>query len=193
MMAAGIGAAGRFSDFGSNDYNVAGNEGRMFFWRQGFVWMLKRPWGYGITNFSTYFGILNGQERAAHSSWVQYGVELGIAGLVLFVMLCVVLVKGLRRLRKQAAALRERYPAAKDEEILAGHVLAMLAGVLVTGSFLSNAYYPLMYMALGMAGATLLGSPLTEHLPAPHSAPAAAGHPRARRRLRTFRGQSPAG
>ena len=51
MMAAGIGAGGRFSDFGTNDYNIAGNEGRMFFWRQGFIWMLKRPWGYGIINF----------------------------------------------------------------------------------------------------------------------------------------------
>jgi hypothetical protein len=192
MMASGIGAGGRFSDFGAEDYNIAGNEGRMFFWRQGFVWMLKRPWGYGIANFPTYFGMLNGPERAAHSSWVQYGMELGIAGLALFVTLCVGLVKGLRQLRKLAAALRERHPAAKDEEILAGHMLAMLAGVLVTGSFLSNAYYPLMYMALGMAGATLLGSPLTEHLPAPHPAPAAPGHPRARRRLRSFPGQTPA-
>jgi hypothetical protein len=34
--------------------------------------------------------------------------------------------------------------------------------VLVTGSFLSNAYYPLMYMALGMAAATMLGSPLND-------------------------------
>lgn len=192
MMASGIGAGGRFSDFGAEDYNIAGNEGRMFFWKQGFVWMLKRPWGYGIANFPTYFGMLNGPERAAHSSWVQYGMELGIAGLVLFVTLCVGLVKGLRQLRKLAAALRERHPAAKDEEILAGHMLAMLAGVLVTGTFLSNAYYPLMYMALGMAGATLLGSPLAEQLATLHPAPAAAGHPRARRRLRSFPGQTQA-
>jgi hypothetical protein len=193
IMASGIGAGARFSDFGTADYNVAGNGGRMFFWRQGFIWMLKRPWGYGITNYSTYFGMLNGEERAAHSSWVQYGVELGIAGLVLFVTLCVVLVKGLRQLRQQAAALREFHPAAKDEEILAGHMLAVLAGVLVTGTFLSNAYYPLMYMALGLAGATLLGSPLAEYLAAARPALPAPGHPRARRQLRNFPGQTPAG
>ena len=38
-------------------------------------------------------------------------------------------------------------------------MMAMMAGTLVTGSFLSNAYYPLMYMMLGIAAASLLGSP----------------------------------
>jgi O-antigen ligase len=137
--------------------------------------------------------MLNGAERAAHSSWVQYGMELGIAGLVLFVMLCVGLVKGLRHLRKKAVALRDRHPAAKDEEVLAGHMLAVLAGVLVTGSFLSNAYYPMMYMALGMAGATLLGSPLADVPAVTPTSPDTLGHPRARRRLRNFPGQAPAG
>ena len=193
MMATGIGAGGRFATFGGEDYNTSGNEGRLFFWRQGFIWMLKRPWGYGISNYSTYFGILNRQERAAHSSWVQYGMELGVAGLVLFVMLCVLLVKGLRQLRLHAAALRAHDPAAKDEEILAGHMLAVMAGVLVTGSFLSNAYYPLMYMSLGLAAAVLIGSPLATAILAAKPAPANIGHPRARRRLRTFPGPAPAG
>ena len=192
MMASGIGAGARFADFGGDDYNIAGNEGRMFFWRQGFVWMLKRPWGYGISNFPTYFGMLNGPERAAHSSWVQYGMELGVAGLVLFTTLCAGLVKGLRRLRKHAAALSDRDPIAKDEQILAGHMLAMLAGVLVTGTFLSTGYHPLMYMALGLAGATLLGSPLADRIREPDTPPVPQGHPRAQRRLRTFAGQTPA-
>ncbi len=193
MMATGIGAGERFADFGSDDYNVSGSEGRLFFWKQGFIWMLKRPWGYGISNFSTYFGILNGQERAAHSTWVQYGMELGVAGLVLFVTLCVLLVKGLRRLRAHATLLRTQHPAAKDEEVLTGHMLAVLAGVLVTGTFLSNAYYPLMYMSLGMAAAVLIGSPLAGTVPAAPPAAASVGHPRARRRLRTFPGPAPAG
>jgi hypothetical protein len=124
---------------------------------------------------------------------VQYGMELGVAGLVLFVMLCAGLVKGLRLLRKKAVALRDQHPAAKDEEILAGHMLAVLAGVLVTGSFLSNAYYPMMYMALGMAGATLLGSPLADVPSLTPASPVPIGHPRARRRLRNFPGQAPAG
>ncbi|HEY4099465.1 MAG TPA: O-antigen ligase family protein [Gemmatimonadales bacterium] len=188
MMATGIGAGARFSDFSSDDYNVSGNEGRLYFWKQGMIWMIKRPWGYGISNFSTYFGMLNGEERAAHSSWVQYGMELGVAGLVLFILLCYSLVKGLRAIRKRAAARRAIDPEAKTEETLAGHMLAMLTGVLVTGTFLSNAYYPLMYMALGLAGATVLGSKLPEENPAEQALPPAPGRGVPRRRLRAFPG-----
>ncbi len=148
MMATGIGAAGRFSDFSSNDYNLT-DEGRWFFWKQGFIWMLKRPWGYGIDNYPTFFGMFNGQERAAHSTWVQYGMELGIAGITLFVMLCWWLVKKLRAHRKLAVALSGRVAGAREEAVLAGHMMAMMAAALMTGTFLSNAYYPMMYMALG--------------------------------------------
>jgi hypothetical protein len=157
-MAVKGGASDRFSDFSGDDYNMT-NEGRIFFWKQGMVWMIKRPWGYGIANYPTYFGILNGPERAAHSSWVQYGMELGIAGLITFAALCFGLVAGLRRMRKAAVAGRLTVPDAAVYEVQAGHMLAMLTGVLVTGSFLSNAYYPMMYMTLGMCAATLLGSP----------------------------------
>lgn len=171
-MAIKSGAGDRFSDFGADDYNMT-NEGRIFYWRQGMVWMIKRPWGYGIANFPTYFGLLNGPDRAAHSSWVQYGMELGVAGLVTFVALCAALVNGLRRMRSAAVAARHTVANAGAYEVQAGHMLAVLAGVLVTGTFLSNAYYPMMYMALGMAGATLLGSPF-ETAAAPVAAAASA-------------------
>jgi hypothetical protein len=155
------GQIGRFFDFGTDDYNVAGNEGRLYFWRQGFVWMIKRPWGYGIRNFGTYFGWLNGPDRAAHSMWVQYGMELGVAGLVAIVVLCRFLIKRIRANRLQALAMTHTSgKLAMSEATLGGHVLAMLAATLVTGSFLSNAYYPLTYMALGLAAAVVLGYPL---------------------------------
>lgn len=157
------GQLGRFFDFGTDDYNVSGNEGRFYFWRQGIVWMIKRPWGYGIDNFPTYFGWLNGPDRAAHSMWIQYGVELGVLGLVSIVTLCWFLFRRLRRWRKLALANRRAPGDPMDKEaILLGHVMAMLTGTLVTGSFLSNAYYPLTYMSLGIAAAALLGSPLRE-------------------------------
>jgi O-antigen ligase len=166
------GQIGRFLDFGTDDYNVAGNEGRLYFWRQGMVWMIKRPWGYGIRNFGTYFGWLNGPDRAAHSMWVQYGMELGVAGLAAIVILCRFLIKRIRANRLQALAMSHTAgKLAMSEATLAGHVLAMLAATLVTGSFLSNAYYPLTYMALGLAAATTLGYPLrpTAAVPATES------------------------
>jgi O-Antigen ligase len=195
IMATGIGAAGRFTDFSSNDYNLT-DEGRWFFWKQGFVWMLKRPWGYGIDNYTTYFGMLNGNERAAHSTWVQYGMELGVAGLVLFVALCWWLVKNLRAHRKWAVALTGRVTGAREEANLAGHMLAVMAAALVTGSFLSNAYYPIMYMALGLSAAVILGSPLPDRAAveaaAQPKAPAAPPGGVPRRRLRQFPGKVPA-
>jgi hypothetical protein len=156
------GQTDRFLDFGGDDYNLT-NEGRIYFWRQGLVWMIKRPWGYGIGNYPVYFGWLNGADRAAHSSWVQYGMELGVAGISLFALLCYTLVQLNRRNRQTALGLRPWLGrGADDEAILAGHMLAVLAGTLLTGSFLSNAYYPLMYMALGLAGAAALGFPLND-------------------------------
>ncbi len=71
----------RMSDLGANDYNFTTSEGRIAIWKRGIVWMLHRPWGYGIDNFPTYFSWLNGPERAAHNSLIQYGVELGVLGL----------------------------------------------------------------------------------------------------------------
>lgn len=150
----------RFLSFSTDDYNLTG-EGRWFFWRQGFVWMLKRPWGYGIGNFGTYFGWMNGPERAAHSVWVQYGMELGVTGLALFVILCYTVWR--QNLKNRAFAVKARQVAGKlasSEAALNGHMVAVLAGCFATGSFLSNAYYPLTYMALGLAAAALLGNPL---------------------------------
>ena len=73
-------------------------------------------------------------------------------------------------------AQRDTVPGARDEEALAGHMLAMLTGLLVTGTFLSNAYYALTYMALGMGAAVLLGTPLTvETAPPKREVPTPAG------------------
>ena len=64
-----------------------------------------------------------------------------------------------------------------------------MAGMLVTGTFLSNAYTPLLYMGLGLCGAALLGSPFeTEKaaaLPSAKAGPAVgvAGTGRRRRNL----------
>lgn len=153
---------GRFTDFGANDYNLQSGEGRWHFWKQGFVWMLKRPWGYGLNGFPTYYGILNGSSRAAHSTWVQYGMELGITGLATFVALCVFLFKALYRHRRRAIGLNGVLVGAHEEEALASHLIAMLAAILVADSFLSQAYNPLLYMALGLVAAALLGSPMME-------------------------------
>jgi O-antigen ligase len=156
-MAISSGASGRFGDFSGDDYNLT-NAGRIYFWKQGLVWMIKRPWGYGIANFPTYFDTINGSFTSAHSIWVQHGMELGIAGLGVFVALCATLWRGLLATRRAALANVGQVRGAQELAVQAGHMLAMLIGVLVCGTFLSNAYVPMMYMALGMCAATLLAA-----------------------------------
>jgi O-antigen ligase len=171
---------GRFTSFGSDDYNLAASGGRLFFWKQGTVWMIKRPWGYGIDAFPTYMDIINGEGRAAHSTWVQYGMELGVAGLVTIVMLFTFLIRMLYRHRQRAIQLQGQFPQAQQEEALAAHMIAMLAAVIVADTFLSNAYSPLLYMALGLAATVLLGSPLPEPVATEPAASAPAAAPRQR-------------
>lgn len=175
--AATTGMMDRFLDFGSDDYNIAGNEGRLFFWRQGLVWMIKRPWGYGISNFPTFFGWMNGPDRAAHSMWIQYGMELGVIALVAVLYLCWLLVREHYRNRQNAlvttaASRGKERLSGQAEAALSGHMIAMLAGCLVTGTFLSNAYYPLTYMAFGLAAAALLGRPRVATQPETTARPA---------------------
>jgi hypothetical protein len=145
----------RMSDFASNDYNYTSSEGRIAIWKRGIVWMIRRPWGYGLDNFPVYFGWLNGPSRAAHNSLIQYGVELGVLGLAAYLLICWTLVRSLLKIRQNAL---HSGPAGQDTVVLCGHVLAMLAACWTTGFFLSNAYHPLTYMAIGVGSAVVLSA-----------------------------------
>ena len=145
----------RMGEFGGTDYNFTSSEGRIAIWKRGIVWMIRRPWGYGLNNFPIYFGWMNGPDRAAHNSLIQYGVELGVLGLAAYLWICTTLVKSLLAIRRNAL----RAGAAGQEMLtLSGHVLAMLAACWTTGFFLSNAYYPMTYMAIGIGSAVVLGA-----------------------------------
>lgn len=174
----------RISQFGGNDYNYTSSEGRIAIWKRGIVWMIRRPWGYGLDNFPVYFGWLNGPDRAAHNSLVQYGVELGVLGLASYLIICTSLVKSLIRIRN--SALRGGSEG-QEMAALSGHVLAMLAACWTTGFFLSNAYYPLTYMAIGIGSAVVLSATEMKHVSSavPLPAPAVPGV-RRRRQLKAF-------
>jgi O-antigen ligase len=174
----------RMSDFATNDYNYTNSEGRIAIWKRGVVWMIRRPWGYGLDNFPTYFGWLNGPSRAAHNSFLQYGVELGVLGLAAYLLICWTLVRSLLNIRQNA--LRSG-PAGQDTVVLCGHVLAMLAACWTTGFFLSHAYYPLTYMAIGIGSAVVLSAKGSAVVAAPAApAKATAAGERRRRQLKAF-------
>ncbi len=157
MAFAGEAQMDRFGDMGGGDYNYSDSEGRIAIWKRGIVWMTWRPWGYGMANFPIWFGWLNGPYRAAHNSLIQYGVELGVAGLAVYVLTCYTIAKSLGQIRRRASLLP---PSIENTETIqmTGHVLAMMVACWVTGFFLSNAYYPITYMALGTGSAIILGT-----------------------------------
>ncbi len=188
LILAGIGAVGlfaladamgadRLSDF--SDYQ--GGESRTAIWKRGLVWMSWRPWGYGMDNFPIFFGWLNDRERSAHNSFIEIGVELGLLGLLAFVMLWLHTARDLLRQRRHALALRGRVAGAEREAALATMILAAMAGTAGCGFFLSKAYagITLFIQALGIA--TLLGYPFRDAAASAATTPASA--PRARRRL----------
>lgn len=147
--------ADRLADF--SDYS--GGESRTAIWKRGLVWMTWRPWGYGIDNFPIYFGWLNGNDRAAHNSFIQIGMELGVLGGLAFTMLFLHTGRELLRQRRHALSLGASQPEAAREAALVTFVVASMAGTAACGFFLSKAYsgITLFVQALGLA--TLLGYP----------------------------------
>ncbi len=172
----------RMSNLGGTDYNYTASEGRIAIWKRGIVWMIRRPWGYGLDNFPVYFSWLNGPDRAAHNSLIQYGVELGVLGIAAYLTICYTLVKSLLAIRRNAMRGDK---ADREVATLCGHVLAMLAACWTTGFFLSNAYYPMTYMAIGIGSAVVLSRVEAKSAVAPIAAPANAAGLR-RRRLKAF-------
>lgn len=174
----------RLSEFGTNDYNYTTSEGRIGIWKRGIVWMIKRPWGYGLENFPLYFGWLNGPDRAAHNSLIQYGVELGVLGLFVYLLATWTLITSLLKVRSHALNAGR---AGQETVALCGHVLAVIAASFTSGFFLSHAYYPLTYMAIGIGSAVVLSATETIKQAAPVAASVPSGPAGRRRRyLKAF-------
>jgi hypothetical protein len=173
----------RMGEFGGSDYNYTDSEGRIAIWKRGIVWMIRRPWGYGLENFPVYFGWLNGPERAAHNSLIQYGVELGVLGLAAYLLICGTLVKSMLAIRRNAlhAGANGQYTV-----MLTGHMLAMLAASFTTGFFLSQAYYPMTYMTIGICSAIVLSATDAPQLAAAAPPPATGPAGRRQRQLKAF-------
>jgi hypothetical protein len=184
FMSVAGGQMDRMDNINTGDYNFNTGEGRILIWKRGIVWTLKRPWGYGLDNFPVYFGWLNGPERAAHNSLIQYSVELGVLGITAYLMIGFTLIKSLLQMRRRAMQ-----PGSMDTETIAltGHVMATLTGCWVTGFFLSNAYYPLTYMVIGVASAVVLSANAATPSALPPVAVSTRGPMVAGRRQRQFR------
>ncbi|MDQ7837663.1 MAG: O-antigen ligase family protein [Thermodesulfobacteriota bacterium] len=125
--------------------------GRTEIWKKGLKIFLTHPiLGVGIDNFTTAYGIslgTPGKWSAVHNSFLQIVVELGIVGLILFVFLTFGTVLKMRRLQK----IWKDEKGFKDFIWLSHAIEVGMSGYIVSGFFLSQAYFDYLYFMLGLS------------------------------------------
>lgn len=145
----------------TEDYNWAGNDdlGRMSIWGRGIGYAEDRPLtGVGVGAFNIAEGTISPLARrqeygeglkwsSPHNSFVQALAEMGIIGFVIFLAILAVAFRSATRLAR--ASLRRDARARRRGELAQAHAAA-LAGYVVSGFFLSQAYAPYLYFLIGM-------------------------------------------
>jgi O-antigen ligase len=130
------------------DYNMTASSGRIAVWKRGIGFMLANPvLGVGPDVFAVADGESHGGRgkwSVAHNSFVQVGAELGVTGLVLFVMM---IVKSLQSL----STAHRKLPTGSPEAGLVGAIQIGFYGYLSTGFFLSQAYSSLLILLTGLS------------------------------------------
>jgi O-antigen ligase len=142
--------------------------GRTTVWKTGLRILVTHPWGVGIDNFETAEGLSHGglgAWNAAHNSFLQLAVDLGVVGFIVFIALIAVTVKDLRRIQKFPAqqtppkfsrptfheASKVMQPATESLLPVASALETTMWGFVVGGFFLSQAYAPMLYCILALS------------------------------------------
>lgn len=143
------------------DYNWAGQSegGRIEVWKRGIGYMLQRPLtGVGAHAFPVAEGTISplaGRQAygvglkwsVAHNSFIEIGAELGVLGLICFVLLLMAAFRTCARLGRGEA---DPGGAGAARAALGQAFCATLVGYLVSGFFLSQAYSAYLYATLGI-------------------------------------------
>jgi O-antigen ligase len=148
--------------------------GRTEIWKTGLTVLATRPWGVGIDGFSTAEGLYRGgggKWNTAHNSFLQIAVELGLAGLLVFIRLLAGTLKSIRRIElivkppsragpgetTQPPLWRQLKKKRSREEDDGQGVFQLsealeisIWGFLVGGFFLSQAYSSMLYIMLAI-------------------------------------------
>lgn len=147
------------------DYNLAAPEGRIEIWKRGLTMIKNDPLtGVGMRNFPIAEGMMHANVRGqpwmnAHNSPLQVAAEIGIAGLVLYLML-------LTRMYRTAKTLRNQDEDPQLRFLGRGLTHAWVAYV-VCGFFLSQGFAPAFYllMAVTLAAGRIDIEPATATTP----------------------------
>jgi O-antigen ligase len=144
--------------FMGEDYNFDARDGRWAVWVRGLGLMLRYPlFGVGIRAFIPANGVTAGSYVDAHSSYVEIAAELGIGGLVSFVLMIGTAFKSATWRAKVTRAVpsvtnqtrSSSEPAPQSlESALATAALCSLIAELTAAAFLSMAYHAMTIFAL---------------------------------------------
>lgn len=152
----------RFSSLsGSQDYNFDARDGRLEVWKRGIIMMVTHPFlGVGVSAYMYANANAAHSWVNAHNAFVQIGAELGVGGLVTFVVAVVAGIRGAIFLRKKTAPTATGYRAPTDEfdHAFATAAVCSLITTITAAIFLSMAYDALTMFALAVPAALSIGA-----------------------------------
>jgi O-antigen ligase len=143
------------------DYNHISPTGRKAIWERARGYIAENPmFGVGISNFSVAESrhpmIAASIERGrgfkysdSHSIWYKTATELGIPGFIAFVMMFLIAFRHLRRMVMRARASPSD-PLLQQHAGMASALIGSLIAIAVAGTFLSNAYSPMIWSVFGL-------------------------------------------
>jgi hypothetical protein len=143
----------RFSSMLSlgSDYNVSQDIGRVQIWKRGLKALADRPIGYGIGSYPMVDWNNGGQFYTAHNSLVLVAVELGPVGIVIYVAILAYLWRGLVKIRRMLARLKEPSDQRQQQAVFCRMLQASLVGSFVAGMFLSATYFYSYWVNIALA------------------------------------------
>jgi putative inorganic carbon (HCO3(-)) transporter len=162
---------GTFFDI-TSDYNLTDEIGRIEIWKRGAGYLASNPLtGVGVNAFPIAEGSMSEQSArqaegigfkwsTAHSSFVQIAAELGVPGIIAFLLLLWRLYTTAQRMSRSTT---RRGPLADDERAFSQALVGTLIGYVICGSLLSQAYSAYLYVLCGIvtALAVVTGDPVT--------------------------------
>lgn len=151
------------SDYNANATDIrAPTAGRLAIWSRNLPLILDRPWGFGAGTFTVVDGrFAGGRYRAAHNTFLQALMELGIPGFVLFMA---TIVSSLRYLGVPSDLDPDRAGiASRDEPRAFARALGIgLVGLCISGFFLSELFANVFWTLIALSCAVGIARRLPE-------------------------------
>jgi len=133
-----------------SDYNLNDPAGRISIWGRGLEIFFENPYGVGIDTFHIAEGTISGRYQAPHNSLLQVAVEIGLAGLFIYLFIYKKSYKLLRQMINEKQIDNNINKSRNLYEIYSYALLGSLIGFFITSFFLSQAYAGVFYILLAI-------------------------------------------